>query len=187
MSNWAFLEAFICRQSRYDNCKSSLLTEISSPGVSLYRYLLTAFQLMLLLKRTKTAFPLKYFIIGHLLVPASPSLPPPLVSYPEQSPACPQTLQFLLFILETLSSPPVFVGAILCHKSGAEHILMENSSKKKSPLSPYMTFLGLMSTTVGNYNGALWSEYLSLASRPWVSTETRFLLFCSMVCAHIIY
>lgn len=76
MSNWSFLEAFIYRQSCYDNCKCSLLIEISSPGVSLYRYLLTAFQLMLLLKRTKTAFPLKYFIIGHLLVPASPSLPP---------------------------------------------------------------------------------------------------------------
>lgn len=143
MSNWSFLEAFIYRQSRYDNCKCSLLIEISSPGVSLYRYLLIAFQLMLLPKRTKTAFPLKYFIIGHLLVPASPSLPHPLVSYLEQAPACPQTLQFLLFILGTLSSPPIFMGQFLVTTQEQNTFLWETLPKELS-LSPYMSFLGLV-------------------------------------------
>lgn len=132
MSNWSFLEAFIYRQSRYDNCKCSLHIEISSPGVSLYRYLLTAFQLMLLLKRTKTAFPLKYFIIGHLLVPASPSLPPLLVSYPEQSPACPQTLQFPLFILGTLSSPPIFMGQFFVTTQGQSTFLWKTLPRKRA-------------------------------------------------------
>lgn len=143
MSNWSFLEAFIYRQSRYDNCKCSLLIEISSPGVSLYRYLLTAFQLMLLLKRTKTAFPLKYFIIGHLLIPASPSHPRPLVSYLEQAPACLQTLQFLLFILRTLSSPPIFMGQFLVTTQKQSTFLWETLPKELSLPIHELSWFGL--------------------------------------------
>lgn len=143
MSNWSFLEAFIYRQSRYDNCKCSLLIEISSPGVSLYRYLLTAFQLMLLLKRTKTAFPLKYFIIGHLLIPASPSHPRPLVSYLEQAPACLQTLQFLLFILGTLSSPPIFMGQFLVTTQKQSTFLWETLPKELSLPIHELSWFGL--------------------------------------------
>lgn len=87
---------------------------------------------MLLLKRTKTAFPLKYFIIGLLLVPASPSLPPFLVSYPEQSPACPQTLQFLLFILGTLSSPPNFMGQFFVTTQGQSTFLWKTLPRKRA-------------------------------------------------------
>lgn len=110
MSIWAFLEAFIYRQSRYDNYKCSLFIKINSLGLSPYRYLLTFLQLTFLLKRSETAFPLKYFIIDHLLVPASPSILPPLVPRPDQGPACLQTLQFPLLLGRTPSSPPVFMG-----------------------------------------------------------------------------
>lgn len=127
MSIWAFLEAFIYRQSRYDNYKCSLFIKINSLGLSPYRYLLTFFQLTVLLKRRKTALPLKYFIIDHLLVPASPSILPPLVPRPEQGPACLQTLQFPLLLREHFLTSLIY-GTILCHSAEAGSIFMETTS-----------------------------------------------------------
>lgn len=166
MSIWAFLEAFIYRQSCYDNYKCSLFIKIHSLGLSPYRYLLTFFQLTLLLKRSKAAFPLKYFIIDHLLVPASPSILPPLVPRPEQGPACLQTLRFPLLLREHFLAS-LICGTILCHSSRAGSVLRKNTSERVLSTLCDLTWFDLssfrISTTVGSYSGPLWS-YLMLIS-----------------------